>query len=29
MIRIHSESGWVREWDLDGNLLYDSAAETP
>lgn len=28
-IRIHSESGRIREWDLQGNLLYDSAAEAP
>lgn len=28
-IRIHSESGRIREWDLEGNLLYDSAEETP
>lgn len=28
-IRIHSGSGRIREWDLQGNLLYDSAAEMP
>ena len=29
MIRIHSGSGRIREWDLQGNLLYDSDLEMP
>lgn len=28
-IRIEYTDGHVMQWDLDGNLLYDSAAETP
>ena len=28
-LRIHSQDGRVREWNLEGNLLYDSAQKAP
>lgn len=28
-MKLYFEDGHIMQWDLDGNLLYDSAAETP